>query len=103
MCAPICGMIGPITFRQTCTETTSRLCVNSTSFDASCHATTLCSSLCIIAYLNAAGESNVPHQGSEERRAMGAHRRYGDRKFAFGNQLLTFRTRASLTQSALAE
>src|SRR5262245_13653125 len=34
---------------------------------------------------------------------MGAHRSYRDRKFVFGNQLLTFRTRASLTQSALAE
>jgi predicted ATPase/transcriptional regulator with XRE-family HTH domain len=33
---------------------------------------------------------------------MAAHRSYRERKFAFGIQVLTFRTRASLTQSALA-
>ena len=34
---------------------------------------------------------------------MGAHRTYRERKFAFGQQILTLRSRASLTQSALAE
>jgi WD40 repeat protein/predicted ATPase/DNA-binding XRE family transcriptional regulator len=34
---------------------------------------------------------------------LGAHRTYRERKFAFGQQILTLRSRASLTQSALAE
>src|SRR6266508_3355939 len=34
---------------------------------------------------------------------MGAHRVYRERKYAFGQQLLTLRTRAALTQIALAE
>jgi WD40 repeat protein/transcriptional regulator with XRE-family HTH domain len=34
---------------------------------------------------------------------MGARRRYRERKFAFGTQVLAFRMRAGLTQSALAE
>jgi WD40 repeat protein/class 3 adenylate cyclase/DNA-binding XRE family transcriptional regulator len=34
---------------------------------------------------------------------MGAHRGYRERKYAFGQQILTLRTRAALTQIALAE
>jgi len=34
---------------------------------------------------------------------MGAHRVYRERNYAFGQQLLTLRTRAHLTQIALAE
>ena len=33
---------------------------------------------------------------------MGAHRVYRERRYAFGQQLLTLRTRAALTQIALA-
>ena len=33
---------------------------------------------------------------------MGAHRVYHERKYVFGQQLLTLRTRAALTQIALA-
>src|SRR3982750_1966660 len=33
---------------------------------------------------------------------MGSHRAYRERRFVFGQQLLTFRTRAALTQIALA-
>jgi WD40 repeat protein/predicted ATPase/DNA-binding XRE family transcriptional regulator len=35
--------------------------------------------------------------------AMGAHRRYREHKFAFSRHILALRTRAALTQSALAE
>src|SRR5512132_3987148 len=34
---------------------------------------------------------------------MGSHRVYRERRYAFGQQLLTIRTRVALTQSALAE
>src|SRR5215212_10729065 len=39
----------------------------------------------------------------KECRAMGAHRGYRERNYAFGQQLLSLRTRAGLTQIALAE
>jgi transcriptional regulator with XRE-family HTH domain len=39
----------------------------------------------------------------EECRAMGVHRGYCERSYAFGQQILTLRTRAVLTQIALAE
>src|SRR5262245_31587784 len=38
----------------------------------------------------------------KECRVMGAHRVYRERNYAFGQQLLTLRTRAGLTQIALA-
>src|SRR5689334_3305551 len=39
----------------------------------------------------------------KERRSMGSHRAYRERKYAFGEQLLTLRTRVALTQIELAE
>src|SRR5262249_12312843 len=90
-------MIGPITSRQTCTETTSTLC-RSTDHVATQRYAFL---LCIGVHLIGPGWEELGLE--KECRAVGTHRRYRERKFAFGNQLLTFRTRASLTQSALAE
>ncbi len=39
----------------------------------------------------------------KERQVMGTHRRYREHKYTFGQQLLTVRTRAALTQIELAE
>src|SRR5207247_4541109 len=56
--------------------------------------------LCIVAYRNAPDRTCGT---DEEPQNVGAHRTYRERKFAFGKHILSFRTRASLTQSALAE